>query len=152
MTHAGKKACHWCEQIFEDAPGINRVVYGCYRRFLPLNHSWRRSGMVFNSDELRPEPTPRTNASIHADGLAADEHKGYAKTNPVHRTGVKSVCPLYYVPLFDMAWDIMGDFMHVTKNYIYKTVNQLKGFRVPSLPKLTSAKKDDKKAKERKLR
>ena len=142
MCHSGFHACHWCEQTFYNSPGINRTIHGDYRRWLPADHPWR-TRRSWGKPEHELPPDPRTDASIKRDGHAADEYKGFSKYHPVRNTGVKRACALYWVPMFDMVWDLCLDHMHVCKNFIIKQIKLLKGERAPQhRPKLTSAQND----------
>jgi len=143
MSCSGNYACHWCEKKFKFSISINRNVYGNFRRFLPMNHPWRKTTTsTFSTNELEPEPAARTDASIKARGYAADTYRGPANGHPSHTTAVKRSSPLYDCPLFDMAWDICGDKMHVDKNFIIRTIKFLKGQRQPAKPKLRRAASD----------
>jgi hypothetical protein len=59
-------------------------------------------------------------------------------------TGVKTQCPLRFVPLFDMVWDFAPDMMHITKGvWSYHLMDTLRGSRTLTRPayiqKLTPA-------------
>jgi hypothetical protein len=95
-----------------------------------------RRDATYGPVEDRPPPTPRTHEGIVRDGLANDEHKGYKKDTPYKNTGVKELSPLGALPLFDLAWDVLGDMMHILtgiwKRHIFE---MLHGNRHPAKPK-----------------
>jgi len=142
MVHSGDHACHWCEQEFQTIAGIKRTVHKDYRRFLPEDHDLREDH-TYGAPEFRGPPEPRTDTNLKAAGYAADEYDGPKKNHPKHNTGVRRSCALYYVPMFDMVFDICLDYMHVVKNFIIKTLKLLKGVRAPKRPGALKSKEND---------
>jgi hypothetical protein len=58
-----------------------------------------------------------------------------SELHPRFDSGVCYVCPLAYLPLWDMVWDFMADWMHICEGY-FKThmLPMLKGQRKPTPP------------------
>ena len=79
-----------------------------------------------------------------ADARANVEHEdrvlfneAYKKDSPYKRTGVKELCPLSFLPLFNIVWDMLPDMMHIIpalmKGHI---MPMMRGLRYPSEPKM----------------
>ena len=111
------KTCHWCTYKSTWAPEITRRTWRDFRRFLPMNHAYRKDAS-WGAAESRDPPPFRTHLEfvaqaraqmdfVRMDGRAFDH-----KDSPYKATGVKELSPLFEYPHFDMVWDICGDFMH----------------------------------------
>jgi hypothetical protein len=62
----------------------------------------------------------------------------FKKDSPYKLTACKEVCPLMYVHLFDLAWDICPDMMHTYTGMWYRHIFGLFcGWRTPSQVKST---------------
>jgi hypothetical protein len=117
---AGRKSCRWCNSSFIKCWAVNRMMFANFRQFLPLEDPMRHAG-VYGEAETRDPPTPRTHEEMVADAIESEAFKGGdANANhPRFRTGVHKMCPLALLPFWDMVWDFMPDWMHITKGYFH---------------------------------
>ena len=100
-------------------------------RWLPTGHRFRKDA-DFGSYRGDDPPGARNAAECVAQGKAADNHRGTKKAHPKETTGINRSCPLSYLRLFDIVWDICPDMMHIIKNFFEKLSFKLfAGARVP---------------------
>ena len=101
-------------------------------RWLPKNHHFRRDEAFGQKRGSNPPPS-RTHNKAVAQGLAQDNWQGPATRAPKHDTGINSSCPLSFLHLFDVIWDVCPDMMHIIKNFFEKlTFKLFAGSRVPN--------------------
>ena len=99
--------------------------------WLPTGHRFRKDA-DFGSYRGDDPPGARNDAECVAQGKAADNHRGTKKAHPKETTGINRSCPLSYLRLFDIVWDICPDMMHIIKNFFEKLSFKLfAGARVP---------------------
>ena len=136
-THS--KTCHWCTHKSTPAPEISRRCWCDFRRYLPEGHHLREHAS-FGTPEHREAPSPRTHTQFVKDGKANQQHRGFKKDAPYHRTGVKMLSPLASLPLFNLVWDVLPDMMHIItgiwKRHIFA---MFVGTRKPTRPKERSS-------------
>jgi hypothetical protein len=141
-TSSGGHCCHWCKQVFPWNYAINRHTHCDFRPFLPLDDPLRESNRGARCVE---EVAARTHAEMCDDAEASEAFEG-AFNSPVHprRTShVCYVCPLAYLPMWDMVWDFMADFMHILEGYFKRhMIPMFKGDRYPAKPDLTPEYRD----------
>jgi hypothetical protein len=146
MLHSGKQACHWCKHNFEShSPGHN-VALGT-RQHLPPD-SPLRTDPSFGPEERRPPPETRTHVDICQCADEVDRLNGRgdaaARAAAEKRTGVYGWCPLSLLALFNMAWDITGDMMHLIKGmWMRRLIPMLKGELTQAHPKEPSMTQSD---------
>lgn len=132
-THS--KTCHWCTLKSTAAPEITRRCWGDYRCYLPDSHPMRRDA-TYGRPETRPPPPSRTHEDFFTHGRAQEEYKGPEVRSPYKESGIKEASILAALPLFNIAWDILGDMMHIVdglwKRHIFA---MLAGKRGPAVPK-----------------
>lgn len=69
-----------------------------------------------------------------ADAIVSEDSplKPDNKDHPRYQSGVFKMCPLALLPLWDMVWDFLPDWMHMTKGYFNGHMLPLmKGARAP---------------------
>ena len=145
-THS--KTCHWCTKKSKNAAEVQRRVWDGYRQYLPARHMLRGASGMYGPVETRPPPPPRTHAEYVAQGKANEVHeakvrhpdalknKHYKKDLPYKTTGVKECCPLRFLHLFDLVWDILPDMMHIILGIFKRHIMELfTGKRMPSTVK-----------------
>jgi hypothetical protein len=110
MAHQGKKACHWCEGCWPNNKAYGRCIFGGHHRWLPRGNPLRTDAEL--------APAERTPASVARDAetsfesdLAWDDDD-----HPRKASGVNGTCALSLLPMFNIIWDIMPDWMHIIKN------------------------------------
>ena len=130
---------------------ISRVRWVDFRKWLPPDHELRRNSVTFGKEEHGQPPPVRTHAGMLSDAFRNQEHlkryrqahpgdpKAYKKDLPYKTTGVKEVCPLAALHLFNLVWDLLPDMMHIVPAV-------MKGHVVPMM----QGKRDPKKPKDRK--
>ena len=128
----------------------NRMIYGGYRRYLPMDHPWR-SDPSFGGEERRDPPVRKTHEWVVYWGKVADEHgQPKRKTHPVHRTGVSGSCPLSSLPgpgdtgFFDIVNFSLKDLMHSQKGVLSHFNRFLFGY-VPAPLKLKRPREPERK-------
>ena len=111
MAHQGSKACHYCEGCWPYDKAFKRCVFGGHHRWLPRGNPLRQG-------DNAPAPADRTPESISRDGQTSFESDvpWEDKTHPRRASGVNATCALSLLPMFNIVWDIMPDWMHVIKN------------------------------------
>jgi hypothetical protein len=133
--HSGHYACHWCWIKGKWESGINRMVYGDYKRLL------KRRAPGRGNDTL-PQHKPRTHKETDRIGREGDEHvrlKLSDASHPKHDSGIRRWCPLAILPLFDLIRDILPDMMHIIKNFFDgHFIRLFKGTRPLAAPKFKS--------------
>jgi hypothetical protein len=92
------------------------MMFANFRQFLPPDDPMRRAG-VYGPAETRAPPTPRTHEEMVADAIESEAFVGAQNNHPRFRTGVFKMCPLALLPFWDMVWDFLPDWMHITKGY-----------------------------------
>jgi hypothetical protein len=70
------RGCHHCT-VLGVKEGRQATTYGDYRRWLPMDHDWRRDTGMFGSEQREGPPRPRTNAEVRA--LAAAARAAHSK-------------------------------------------------------------------------
>ena len=113
-THS--KTCHWCTLKSTAAPEITRRCWGDYRCYLPDSHPMRRDA-TYGRPETRPPPPSRTHEDFFTHGRAQEEYKGPEVRSPYKESGIKEASILAALPLFNIAWDILGDMMRKEQMY-----------------------------------
>jgi hypothetical protein len=98
---------------------------------------------MFGSEERGSVPPSRTSEGMCAEGRANEAHRvavvngeAYKKDSPYKLSGVKELCPLSFLPLFNIVWDMCPDMMHVIPAIMKGHIMPLlKGLRIPVRPK-----------------
>ena len=144
-THS--KCCHWCCLKSEGAPEINRQFWGGMRRLLPGSHELRRASSAFGPQESRPPPEPLSHNGYVENGLANEAHerlmrldpqearkqKKFLYNRPYKFHGVKEASPLRFLPMFDLVWDVLPDFMHINTGIMHRHIMEvIRGARTPA--------------------
>ena len=130
---SGKHSCRWCNSTFTKCWAINRVLFANFRQFLPLGDPMRLAG-VYGRAEIRDPPTPRTHEEMVADAIESENSplKPDNAAHPRYQSGVFKMCPLALLPLWNMVWDFLPDWMHMTKGYFHGHMLPLmKALRAP---------------------
>jgi hypothetical protein len=143
---SGRKSCRWCNSTFVKCWAINRCLFANFRQFLPMDDPMRLAG-VYGRAETREPPTPRTHAEMVADAIESDAFRGKDDhpRHPRFASGVHKMCPLALLPLWDMVWDFLPDWMHMTKGYFNGHMLPLmKGQRTPKPPMMLNNPTNDK--------
>ena len=110
MAHQGSKACHWCEGCWPKNRAYRRHCFDGHERWLEADNPLR------TGDDLAPPD--RTPASVARDAKAsADSDLLWKDENhPRRASGVNGVSALSLLPLFNIIWDVLPDWMHIIKN------------------------------------
>jgi hypothetical protein len=110
MAHQGSKACHWCEGCWPKKRAYRRHCFGGHERWLDQGNPLRTGNDV--------APADRTPASVARDAKASQDSLLFwnDKDHPRRATGVNGVSALSLLPLFNIVWDVMPDWMHIIKN------------------------------------
>ena len=127
FTHSGCCHCHWCNQSSPKMPAVNRHYSGNFRRWLPNNSTMRSGNGTMRSQERRQPPSLREHSSVVRVGFMASSWHGAQALHPSKTKGIKTWCPLYIVPGFDIVWDTVGDFMHSVMYYPKHVVTTMRG-------------------------
>ena len=138
---SGGHACHWCKQFFAKNCAINRVTNCDFRPHLPVGDPYRSNARSFHSTCTDPIPAAKTHQEMCEDAEASEAFEGGFEhpDHPRFTSAVCYICPLAFLPLWDMVWDFMGDFMHILEGYIKSHMMEvLKGNRYPAAPQLIS--------------
>jgi len=128
-------ACPVCYEQGSFSPGLKRMVYGGYRRFLPCGHSLRGDGET----ERDVAPPRRTTAMAIQDAEVA-----VAQGSPYR--GAKGPCALTIIPTYDgRPFDVVGrtcfDLVHVFKevgSHLFKTMKGARKVKVSQKPIATA--------------
>jgi hypothetical protein len=111
MAHQGSKACHWCEGRWRSDKAYRRHVFGGH-------HRWLHRGDPLRKGDGAEAPQHRT-----PDSVARDAQESFESTvpweDPTHprfASGVKYASALSLLPMFNIIWDVMPDWMHIIKN------------------------------------
>jgi len=129
------KTCHWCHYKSSHGAEVNRRCWGDYRCYLPPDHPARKDG-TYGPVENRPAPAPRTHQDYVKDALESEAYEGAQIRHPTKISGVKELSPLGALPMFDLAWDVLGDMMHIIYGIWSRHVfEMLAGRRAPAKPK-----------------
>ena len=100
-------------------------------RWLPADHRFR-TDETFGSPNHSGPPEPRNHDECVAQGKASDEYIGFQNAHVKNDTGINRSCPLSFLHLFDIVWDICPDMMHIIKNFFEKlTFKLFAGKRTP---------------------
>ena len=95
-----------------------------------------RRDATYGIPETRPPPAARTHDDCCVHGRANEQYKGAKVRAPYKETGIKEVSVLAALPLFNIAWDVLGDMMHIIdglwKRHIFA---MMAGKRGPAMPK-----------------
>jgi hypothetical protein len=112
MAHQGHKACHWCEGSWKKDKAYNRHCFGGHHRWLDQANPLRT--------DSETAPPARTPASVARDAQASNDCNLAWADKAHHRraTGVNAISALSLLPLFDIVWDVMPDWMHIIKNLV----------------------------------
>jgi hypothetical protein len=121
--------CHWCHIEGHHSTALKRSSYGDYVRWTHEDHPFR-TDPTFGPRrpyDTHPPPPNRTHAEAREQGIQGDNYKGPKTSHPEHTTGIKHECPLCYLYLFNIIWDVCPDMMHIIKNFFEKVVLKLMG-------------------------
>ena len=112
MAHQGQKGCHWCEGHWPKSRAFRRNIFDGHHLWLGQDNPLRPAG---DTETAPPERTP---ASIDRDARESRDsdlpHK--SQRHPRRSTGVNGVSALSLLPLFNIVWDVLPDWMHIVKN------------------------------------
>ena len=130
MAHQGSKGCHWCEGRWRKHKAFRRHCFGGH-------HRWLNPGNPLRPDE-EVAPAARTPASIARDGqesVESDLPYDHAQ-HPRRASGVNSTSALSLLPMFNIVWDVLPDWMHIIKNlmlpHFIKVVKGKRKLKVPA--------------------
>jgi len=136
---SGGHCCHWCKQFFPWNYALHRTTHCHFRPFLPQGDSLREANRGWGPEPCIEEVADRTHEEMCDDAEASEAFEG-GFDNPAHprfSSHVCYVCPLAYLPMWDMVWDFMADFMHILEGYIKRhMLPMFKGERYPAKPDL----------------
>jgi hypothetical protein len=138
MAHQGTKACHWCEGSWGKDPAFRRHCYGGHYRWLDQGNPLRPD------DEVAP--AARTPASVARDAQASvDSDLNYGHTrHPRKASGVNTTSALSLLPMFNIVWDVLPDWMHIIKNLMLPHfIKVVKGKRKLKMPEYITLPADD---------
>jgi len=133
---SGGRCCHWCKQHFPFNYALHRTQHCEFRPFLPMGDPLRKANRAADCDWEVPL---RTHQQMCEDAEASEAFEGAynAAAHPRFQSGVSYVCPLAYLPMWDMVWDFLADFMHILEGYIKRHMLEvMKGGRYPAPPAL----------------
>ena len=111
MVHQGKKACHWCEGCWPSNKAYRCCVFGGH-------HRWLNRGNPLRQGDGELAPAERTLDSISRDAQASvdSDLPWDDSTHPRAASGVNGPSALSLLPMFNIVWDVMPDWMHIIKN------------------------------------
>jgi hypothetical protein len=122
MKHSGLFGCHWCMHPFRKRLGTSGSNHADNNRRNmapddPLRWDDEYGGDKEDANENVP-PHARTHAGICEVGRRLSNFEGTKaeRERQQEATGINGFCVLGLLPMFDMAWDILLDWMHVIKN------------------------------------
>ena len=112
MAHQGSKACHWCEGCWPKQRAYRRHCFDGHEKWLDQGNPLR------TGDDAAP--ADRTPASVARDAKASQDSllAWIDQNHPRRASGVNGVSALSLVPMFNIIWDVMPDWMHIMKNLI----------------------------------
>jgi hypothetical protein len=137
-TASGGHCCHWCKQFFAWDYALNKTCHCEFRPFLPLEDPLRRANCGWGA-ECDWEVPFRTHQGMCEDAEESEAFEGSFNSShhPRFRSHVCFVCPLAFLPMWDMVWDFLADFMHILEGYFKRhMIEVMKGKRYPSRPHL----------------
>lgn len=104
-------------------------------RWLPADHPWRTDPSFGPPCDTDP-PEPRDHDECVAQGKASDDYRGFKNAHVKEETGINRSCPLSFLHLFNIVWDVCPDMMHIIKNFFEKlTFKLFAGKRKPEWDK-----------------
>jgi hypothetical protein len=111
------------------------LPYSWLCRWLPKTHEFR-TDLRFGPPNHDGPPDPRRAAECVEQGKASDNYRGFQNAHVKNTTGINRSCPLSFLFLFDIVWDICPDMMHIIKNFFEKlTFKLFAGLRTPEWDK-----------------
>jgi hypothetical protein len=129
MAHQGSRACHWCEGRWRKNQAYNRHCFGGHYRWLDQANPLRL--------DRETAPPARTPASVYRDAQISDasDLAWDDDDHPRKWSGVNGISALSLLPMFDIVWDVLPDWMHIIKNLILphfiKLVKGKRDLKVP---------------------
>ena len=111
MAHQGKKACHWCEGCWPNSKVFGRCVFGGHHRWLNRGDPLREGNSDLPPADRTPDSVSRDAQASFESDVPWDDH-----THPRRASGVNGTSALSLLPMFNIVWDIMPDWMHIIKN------------------------------------
>ena len=137
------KCCHWCKYKSEKGIHINRRLWKSFRRYLPEGHHLREASGFHGPACREAPPEPRTHQEFASLGTANEVHmekvvkklrpRVFKKDAPYKDSGIHSSCPLRWIFMFDLVWDILPDMMHIIWGIWHRHLLQVwRGNRAPS--------------------
>ncbi|MCP3868499.1 MAG: hypothetical protein GY703_10455 [Gammaproteobacteria bacterium] len=144
---AGKQPC---DAVIPKLELFGGTVYGCFRRFLPLDHPLRTDPR-FEHEETRPSPPPKdhdyymSHYTFHRNVRRAGNQIIKSRKDQIrYETGVLDFCALSRIWNQDMGQDFPSDSRHIISGEFKRHMFQVfKGQRIPQ------QRKDDAKVKAR---
>jgi hypothetical protein len=95
-----------------------------------------RTNARYGPLEDRPEPPAKTHEQVVRDARANERHAGPMNAAPHHQSGILELCPLVFLPFFNLVWDFLPCLMHILAGWWKRNfVNLLKAKRAPACPK-----------------
>jgi hypothetical protein len=135
MAHQGSKACHWCEGCWPKQRAYRRHCFDGHERWLDPGNPLRTGTDV--------APAERTPASVARDAKESQDSMllWQNENHPRRASGVNGVCALSLLPMFNIIWDVMPDWMHIIKNLMLPHfIKVVKGKRKLKQPEWVTAK------------
>ena len=136
---SGGHCCHWCKQFFPWNYALHRHCHCDFRPHLPMGDPLRQAHRGWGNEPCEGEVEARTHEQMCDDAEASEAFEGGFghKDHPRWQSHVCFVCPLAYLPMWDMVWDFMADFMHILEGYLTRhMIPMFKGERYPKKPGL----------------
>lgn len=136
MSHQGKRACHWCTGCWPQDAAFKRNCFGGHHRWLAPGNPLRPAGNTDTAPEARTPEGVAHDAQVSQNSDADWTSEGH----PRRASGVNGVSALSFIPLFNIIWDVMPDWMHIIKNLILNHfIKVAKGKRRLTMPKYKRA-------------
>ena len=138
---SGGNCCHWCKQFFPWNYALRRTLHCDFQPFLPPGDPLRQPHRGGRNEPFVEEVVTRTHEQMCDDAEASEAFEGSfnSSRHPRFKSHVCHMCPLAYLPMWDMVWDFMADFMHIFEGYFKShMIPMFKGERYPSKPKLVA--------------
>jgi hypothetical protein len=113
MSHQGAAACHWCKGLWPKDKAFRRHCFGGHHRWLSPGDPLRAG----REEEPFPYRTPASVLRAAEESRESDISWGEQR-HPRKVSGVNGISALSLLPLFNIVWDVMPDWMHIVKNLI----------------------------------
>jgi hypothetical protein len=138
MAHQGAKACHWCEGCWRKNKAYRRHVFGGHHRWLPRGDPLRKGDGTEAPEHRTPDSVAQDAQESFDSDLPWDD-----SMHPRRASGVNCASALSLLPMFNIVWDVMPDWMHIIKNLMLgHFIKVVKGERKLTTPHYASTSDD----------